>query len=317
MSAATVNPERLAAFEAGTLAHGGHDSIEQGACAMEWVSYLADEGFTDAPECASPVLRRYLIALNDRWDDEKRQSLKPFLVRTIGTAGDGLDEAREKIAAEWASTRLVAPWLRLAGLDEQATKLEAATTVHEVRHALHVARAAAWNLRNEKREALRVKVRFHLEEQLKKKHADAVAAAAADAVADAVAVAVAAADAVAVAVAVAVAAADAAAVAVAAAVAAAAAVADAVAAAAADAAAAAAADAAAVAAAAAAAAAAGPYVDWWGKPYSAAYQAARAYYKEHPLPITQTIADLAAEQQGAALELLELLIDPTNAKEAA
>ena len=63
-----------------------------------------------------------------------------------------------------------------------------------------------------------------------------------------------------------------------------------------------------------AAAAADPDIDWWGKPYSAAYKAARAYYDANPLPISQEIADLAASQEGAVLELLELLIDPSDAR---
>ena len=44
--------------------------------------------------------------------------------------------------------------------------------------------------------------------------------------------------------------------------------------------------------------------------WSAAYAAARQYYREHPLPVSQTIADLAASQRGLALELLDAMIDP-------
>lgn len=52
------------------------------------------------------------------------------------------------------------------------------------------------------------------------------------------------------------------------------------------------------------------YSDSWWEIRSAAYKAARAYYDANPLPITQEIAELAASQQDAALELLEALIDP-------
>ena len=110
----TISPEKLEEFERLVLHSGGHNNFEQGHCAMEVVSWLADEGFTDAPECASPVLRRYVIRLNDRWDNEKRQTLKPYLLRMIGTGGDGKDALREQIAARHV-TSLLTPWLRLAG----------------------------------------------------------------------------------------------------------------------------------------------------------------------------------------------------------
>ena len=58
---------------------------------------------------------------------------------------------------------------------------------------------------------------------------------------------------------------------------------------------------------AAAAAAADP--SW--KRYDAAYVAAKKYYAEHPEAL-QPVTDLASEQKGAALELLEILIDPTG-----
>jgi hypothetical protein len=294
----TINPKVLAEFEAASLAKGAHGPQFKGeACALEWVSRLADEGFTDAPECASPVLARYIIRLNDRWDDEKRQTLKPYLIRTIGTAGDGKDRTRERIALRYVID-LIVPWLRLAGLDAEADRLEAGGDEAAVRAAMWAARDAAWALRAKRYELIRMKVR---EEMAKRPVAVAVA------VADAVAVAVAVADAVADAAAVAVAAAAAVAAAVAVADAAAAAVAVAAAAAAADAAAAAAAVAAAV-----AAADEGPielYSDRWYRIRGAAYDAAKAHYAANPLPIAQEVADLAAHQNEAALALLDKLID--------
>lgn len=118
----TINPEKLAQLDTITLHDGAHGNFDDGHCAMEFVSWLADEGFTDAPECASPVLTRYTIRLNDRWDTEKRQLLKPYLPRMIGTRGDGKDQLRERIAAR-ALVDLLGPWLRLAGLGDEADKL--------------------------------------------------------------------------------------------------------------------------------------------------------------------------------------------------
>ncbi len=137
-----LDPTKLAELENLVLDSGSHDDFNDGHCAMEVVSWLADEGFTDAPQCASPILARYTIALNDRWDDEKRQALKPYLVRMIGTGGDGKDHLRTQIALA-ETQRLAVPWLRLAGLDEHADRVEQATTRETVRDALWKARTAS------------------------------------------------------------------------------------------------------------------------------------------------------------------------------
>ena len=70
-----------------TLAYGTHATPQDGRCAMEWVSYLAGEPHSDEPVCVSPVLRALCVALNDGLADEPRQRLRPYLTRTIGTAG--------------------------------------------------------------------------------------------------------------------------------------------------------------------------------------------------------------------------------------
>ncbi len=99
-----------------TLAYGTHANPEDGRCAMEWVSHLAGEPHSDQPRCVSPVLRALCIGLNDGLDDLPRQRLRPYLARTIGTADDGLDEARSWLAMDWL-IRVYAPvWIEAAGL---------------------------------------------------------------------------------------------------------------------------------------------------------------------------------------------------------
>jgi hypothetical protein len=83
------------------LSHGSHATPQQGRCAMEWVSYIAGEPHSDTPACVSPVLRGFGISLNDNWDDEQRQKLRPYLARCIGTAGDGRDKERGWLAMDW------------------------------------------------------------------------------------------------------------------------------------------------------------------------------------------------------------------------
>ncbi|MGB9183668.1 MAG: hypothetical protein WCB67_06350, partial [Solirubrobacteraceae bacterium] len=101
------------------LACGTHASPADGRCAMEWVSHLAGEPHSDQPECVSPVLRAFCIALNDGFEDEPRQRLRPYLSRTIGTAGDGQDPWRAWLALDWLIRTFTPAWLVLA--DHAAT----------------------------------------------------------------------------------------------------------------------------------------------------------------------------------------------------
>jgi len=250
-----INPDKLAELDQITLDRSSHSSFDAGHCSMEVVSWLADLGHTDAPSCSSPVLTRFVIRLNDRWDFEQRQKLKPFLPRLVGTAGDGKDELREQVAT-WYAVDLLVPWLQLAGLDAEVESLR---NTDDLPVTLYEVRQVAWSARSKKYQEIKAKVQEKLEKQ-------PVAGAVAGAGADAGAVA------------------DAAAAAVAVAGAGAAAAADAV-------------------------AAAVAVADYWDK-YDAAYTAARDYYRKHPLPVSQQIADLAAEQDSAALDLLNKLIDP-------
>jgi hypothetical protein len=189
------------------LSKGSHDRAADGRCAMEWVSYLAGEPHTDRPVCVSPVLARFCIALNDRLDDEQRQKLRPYLARTIGTAGDGRDEERLRLCREWLIGTALPEWCEFAGWDDLAERLRSmpdALVAENVARTLRDVRAEAWARRRKAMSELR---------------AGAVAAAGAGAGADAAAAADAGAgagagagaDAVAVAAAVAVAGADAAA----------------------------------------------------------------------------------------------------------
>jgi hypothetical protein len=106
-----------------TLAHGTHDTPADGRCAMEWVSHLAGEPHSDDPTCVSPVVRAFCTTLNDSFDDERRQALRPFLPRTIGTAGDEMDTARAWMALDWLIRDYTPAWLAAAGLHEAAAAL--------------------------------------------------------------------------------------------------------------------------------------------------------------------------------------------------
>jgi hypothetical protein len=68
------------------LAEGAHTSPQSGACAMEYVSYLAGEEWSDRPACVHPAIAETARVVNDCAGDEERQKLLPLLVRTMGTA---------------------------------------------------------------------------------------------------------------------------------------------------------------------------------------------------------------------------------------
>lgn len=74
-------PDRLAKLPELQLDSGGHSNFEDGFCATELISWLADEPFSDHPKCLSPVLGAFLRRWNDGTDEEGRQKLKPYLPR--------------------------------------------------------------------------------------------------------------------------------------------------------------------------------------------------------------------------------------------
>ena len=114
-----------------TLKHGSHESREAGLCAMEWTAYLAGEEHSDSPKCVDPPLRRFAMSLNDQWDDEQRQKLRPYLVRCIGTAGDGRTEERGWLAMDWLIREFTPAFLDLR--PELAHHADALRKLAEVR----------------------------------------------------------------------------------------------------------------------------------------------------------------------------------------
>jgi hypothetical protein len=93
------------------LGSGGHKSIEDGACIMEMVAYLADEPWSDHPKCACPILTDFAMRLNDRWNDEERQLLKPFITRLISTKSTDEAQVARKRLIRWRYVTVSFPLL--------------------------------------------------------------------------------------------------------------------------------------------------------------------------------------------------------------
>jgi len=109
-------------------------------CVMEAVAFVAGEPWSDSPQCVSPVLSSFARTWNDGMrTDEERDSLKPYITRLIGTAGDAeADERRAWLATDWL-VRVCAPaWLRLAGLNERADALVALQPIANAAYAASV-----------------------------------------------------------------------------------------------------------------------------------------------------------------------------------
>ncbi len=119
----TLVAERLARLDTITLDKGSHESPEQGMCFIEFADWLAGGKGRDNAPTVSPVIRAYGIALNDAWDAEQRQTLRPYGPRVVGTAGDGQDEARSYLALDWLVRTYTPAWLDLAGLTTEAQSL--------------------------------------------------------------------------------------------------------------------------------------------------------------------------------------------------
>ena len=78
------------------LVSGVGDPDQGTACVMSLVAHLAGEGHTDRPRCASPLIRDFVIPVNDGMPRDARRRLKPFAPRLVGT-NDGLDRNRAEV----------------------------------------------------------------------------------------------------------------------------------------------------------------------------------------------------------------------------
>ncbi len=114
-----------------TFGKGSHPTREDGLCVMEAVALLAGEPHSDSPECASVVITKLAIWVNDSCSDQLRNDLLRDLPwRIVGTkATPEIEQQRAFMAADWA-VRFVCPiLLRRVGLEGEANKLESLPTV--------------------------------------------------------------------------------------------------------------------------------------------------------------------------------------------
>ena len=126
--------ERLAALERfGPLGEGSHED-RKGICIMEAVAFVAGEPWSDAPECACPVISTFLRSWNDALPDEERDTLLRSLIpRIVGTRSNAeVERRRSLMAADWLIREHTPAWLRLATLDAAANALAGLPEITEM-----------------------------------------------------------------------------------------------------------------------------------------------------------------------------------------
>ena len=145
MTKPRISKSRLA--QIGELQQGSHQAPngDLKACLLEAVAYVAEEPWSDHPQCVSPVLAAFGRSLNDQLSHAERQRLLPFVPHLVETvAGRATDLKRAYKLAD-AAVHVFAPLaLRARGYEAQARALEACAEIVDRRTALAADAAATW-----------------------------------------------------------------------------------------------------------------------------------------------------------------------------
>jgi hypothetical protein len=89
------------------LTAGGHSSPREGVCVVELASLIAQEEFSDRPQCVCPVIAAFLRGWNDRAPYAERQRLSPHAQRIVGSrASSRVTRERRDICLRWAGADL-------------------------------------------------------------------------------------------------------------------------------------------------------------------------------------------------------------------
>lgn len=138
-------PERLKRLRAGEidLKVGDHTAPDPSCthpegCEREIRSWILGLDWSDDPDDCSPVINAFRRRFNDGLPGDLRQKLGETMFIDIGTRGDGRDEDRAWMCADWTIRVALPTWLELAGTTGPATQLRGlpeitAETIDEAR----------------------------------------------------------------------------------------------------------------------------------------------------------------------------------------
>jgi hypothetical protein len=148
--------EKLADLRLREGAGGGTPGA--GHCVMELVSWLSgDDLVCDQPDCASPSLASFAIALNDAAASGRiRDEMKPLAFLLVDTRDPGRERRRADYFRRQGARALLAPLLAAVGLEIQACRLRRAGTRRQI---LVAARDAESALGNVSRSSMSVRAR--------------------------------------------------------------------------------------------------------------------------------------------------------------
>ena len=107
-----VNQERLAGVS--SLGKGSHSPTDGEMCVMEAVAYVAGEPWSDAPQCACPVITAFMVSWNDSLssDTERDRLLKPLIPLIVGTRSTKeVEKRRSYMALDWMIRVYTPKWL--------------------------------------------------------------------------------------------------------------------------------------------------------------------------------------------------------------
>ncbi|MFA9271220.1 MAG: hypothetical protein ACEQSX_10760 [Baekduiaceae bacterium] len=119
MRATSTAPAAPVDLSAVVLTSGGHRSPTHGTCAMEVVSMLARERFSDHPACACPVLGAFARRLNDAWwpsDEARTDALRPVLSLLLNTRSTREVEHARRLYLVDCALRWYAPLALMAAV---------------------------------------------------------------------------------------------------------------------------------------------------------------------------------------------------------
>ncbi len=127
MSRPAIDRARLAEVMRIGFDEGSHAADEGRYCPMEAVAYIAREPWSDAPECACPVISEFIRQWNDSLDKgERTKLLRDLIPQLIGTRANArIERLRSLMAGDWLIRTHAPAWLRRAGLRSAAEQLQA------------------------------------------------------------------------------------------------------------------------------------------------------------------------------------------------
>ncbi len=123
-----IIPERLARLDSLSVKSGSHGkNSDINACTMELVAWVAGEPWSDAPQCACPVITAFVVSWNDSLpnDEDRDRLLKPLIPSIVGTRSTpAVEERRSYMALDWLIRVHTPKWLDLVpALHERAEEL--------------------------------------------------------------------------------------------------------------------------------------------------------------------------------------------------